>query len=250
MAIVATLEDAFKQIGLANARSFKIVKGTKDSTNTIYPYNDEISLDDNIEAARKAMSTEIGNQYTILTYKANAARSTSQKTFSMQDNAEQYGIGGFPAQQPAVAAAASEESIQRMIDAAVSSVRNEYDRKEIERMRHDLDEERREFQRKEESFIGVLVNKFAPVIDRYVDHISGGRRGGLAVAGIESDETGDDDMMNVTEADIDAADEALEDLLTRWANADEDWRVLLEKVVALAESKAPMYTMAKQMLMK
>lgn len=145
-----------------------------------------------------------------------------------------------------------EDKIAARIEA---KIRAEYEKKEYEKLRHDLDEERKRFEDEKASAMGALVHYFAPIGQAFL----GQRR---MVAGVDAQEPvhaapiipdgGAQENAEEQEQEIFTEEESdkLFDLMARFKKAEPDYLKLITRVVEMAESGDATYTMAKGFLLK
>lgn len=142
-----------------------------------------------------------------------------------------------------------EDKIAERIEA---KLRAEYERKEYERLRKELDEDKRRFEDEKASAMGALAHYFAPIGQALL----GQRR---MVAGVDANEpvhaapiipeTEDDQEQEQSPFTDEEADQLFA-LMARFKKAEPDYLKLITRVVEMAESGDGTYTMAKGFLLK
>ena len=162
------------------------------------------------------------------------------------ENAQQIS-GGFAMQQPM-----DESAIEKRIEARL---RAEMERKEYERLRADLDRERKEFEEEKQSALGALTHYFAPIGRTLLQN-----RGLLRnVAGVDAEAPVVAQPIHAAEEPehpeepspfTDEEADKLFELLARFKKAEPEYMRLLKAVVTMAESGDATYTMAKGFLLK
>lgn len=147
-------------------------------------------------------------------------------------------------------------------DAIIARVRKEveaeYDKKEYQRLRADLDRERKQFDADKNSAIGAMIHYFAPIGQAILS------RGGLRnVAGVDTDapvtaepvkpiERKEPETQEPKQEDVftDEESDKMYELMVRFKKVEPDYMRLIERVVEMAESGDGTYTMAKGFLLK
>ncbi len=153
--------------------------------------------------------------------------------------------------------AVDESAIEKRIEARL---RAEMERKEYERLRADLDRERKQFEEDKQSALGALTHYFAPIGRTLLQN-----RGLLRnVAGVDAEQPvvaqpimpapapqahEIEETEEVTPFTDEEADE-LFDLMARFKKVEPDYMRLIKAVVQMAESGDATYTMAKVALVK
>ena len=142
-----------------------------------------------------------------------------------------------------------EEKIAQRIEA---KLRAEYEKKEYERKREELDKERKAFEAEKASAMGALAHYFAPIGQAI---LNGGQR--RMVAGVDTQEpiranviqpiTTDQQTQEEDPFTDEEADE-LFTLMARFKKVEPEYMAMIRKVVEMAESGDATYTMAKQFL--
>lgn len=142
-----------------------------------------------------------------------------------------------------------EDKIAERIEA---KLRAEYERKEYERLRKELDEDKRRFEDEKASAMGALAHYFAPIGQALFSQ----RR---MVAGVDANEpvhaapiipeTEDDQEQEQSPFTDEEADQLFA-LMARFKKAEPDYLKLITRVVEMAESGDGTYTMAKGFLLK
>ena len=150
--------------------------------------------------------------------------------------------------QPMIDEAAMEKRIE-------TRLRAEYERKEYEKLRKDLDDERKRFEDEKASAMGALAHYFAPIGQALL----GQRR---MVAGVDTEEpvhaapiipeAGAEAVQEHEEESPFTDEEAdkLFDLMARFKKVEPQYMQLIEAVVAMAEKGDMTYNMAKGVLLK
>ena len=160
--------------------------------------------------------------------------------------AQTAGVGS----QPTI----DEDKIAARIEA---KIRAEYERKEYERLRKELDDDRKRFEDEKASAMGALAHYFAPVGQALL----GGQR--RMVAGVDAErpvhvapiipDGGEQEHAQEQEEDIftDEESDKLFALMARFKKIEPDnFLKLIERMVEMAESGDGTYTMAKGFLLK
>lgn len=164
----------------------------------------------------------------------------------------QQPVAGFQ-QMPQAAPMTQSEKDQLKAEIR-KEVETEWEKRRLEEERNRFEEERKNFEADKSGVIGMLVNYLAPAAKAVM--------GQSRIAGLDlphtplpieqtpseqaapSKEASAEDPFTVEEA------QKLEELLIRFKKVEPEYMVLLEKVVTMAESGDPTYSMAKQFLCK
>lgn len=159
-------------------------------------------------------------------------------------------IGSAPiAAAPVVDEAAVEARIRKQIEL-------DYERKEYENKRKQLDEELKEFRKDKESLVGLAIGYLKPLIGVLgaKTNIAGVDAQNVVAEPIHSQTATETEAEEVgtVEEDIFSEEESdkMYDLMCRFKKVELQYLELLEKVVTLAESGDATYTMAKGFLIK
>lgn len=170
-----------------------------------------------------------------------------------------YGVGA--PMQPQIDEAAIERRITEKIQA-------QYDRKEYERLRKDLDRERKEFEAQKNSAIGAIAHYFAPIGQALLAQKTGMRNvAGFADAknpvvhtariaapaapeqpNAQEPEQDPAQEQSVWDAFTEEEGEQIGALMARFKAVEPDYLKLIEAVVAMAERNDPNYGLAKKFL--
>lgn len=164
---------------------------------------------------------------------------------------EQLPASGIGMAQQVASATIDADALRKQIRAEMEA---EWDKREYKRLREELDKERKEFNAEKNSAIGLLTNYLAPVAKGLLER----RR----VAGLDADEDvhaprivptnqpQEQQEPEQNEIFSDEESDKLFELMARFKKVEPDYLTMIEKVVAMAESGANAYTMAKDFLMK
>lgn len=146
-----------------------------------------------------------------------------------------------------------EDKIAARIEA---KIRAEYEKKEYERLRKELDDDRKRFEDEKASAMGALAHYFAPIGQALL----GSRR---MVAGVDTERPvhaapivaeehaeEPDDEKQEEEIFTEEESDKLFELMARFKKVEPDYLKLITRVVEMAESGDVMYTTAKGILLK
>ena len=146
-----------------------------------------------------------------------------------------------------------EDKVAARIEA---KIRAEYEKKEYERLRKELDDDRKRFEDEKASAMGALAHYFAPIGQALL----GSRR---MVAGVDTERPvhaapivaeehaeEPDDEKQEEEIFTEEESDKLFELMARFKKAEPDYLKLITRVVEMAESGDGTYTMAKGLLLK
>ena len=158
------------------------------------------------------------------------------------------GIGYPMMPAPAPAPAIDEEKLRASIKAELQA---EFDRREYERLRAELDKERKEFEAQQNSAMGAITHYLAPIGQALLQ-----RNNLRAVAGVDTESPVNVQPMIPTQApaedpqDLFTDEEAdkINDLITRWKVVEPEYLGFLEKIVVMAETGDKNYQLAKQFI--
>lgn len=144
-------------------------------------------------------------------------------------------------------------------------VQNEFDkerlnieRKELEQLKKSLQDERKEFERKQDGVIGALVHYFTPVVQQLAGKLAPTLQKGTVLAGLDANEDIEVAKIKAQEQNEEAenpfTDEEAEEMLSlmiQFQKAEPDnWLILLRKMVQLAKENDKTYQMAKSVLLQ
>lgn len=202
-------------------------------------------LPDKIAMTEKYLRQEGGHAYAAgATTNAKDDLNTTVEIRLAAEVQPTAGVGYMPA--------IDEDAIEKRIEARL---RAEYERREYEKLRKDLDEERKRFEDEKASAMGALAHYFAPIGQALL----GQRR---MVAGVDAQEPvhaapiipdgGAQENAEEQEQEIFTEEESdkLFELMARFKKAEPDYLKLITRVVEMAESGDATYTMAKGFLLK
>ena len=157
-------------------------------------------------------------------------------------------VNGAGMMQPAMP---DEDAIARRVEA---KLRAEYEKKEYEKLRADLDKERAAFEAEKASALGALAHYFAPIGQAIL-----GQQQHRLVAGVDTEEPvhakpivpeqPETEEQEETSPFTDEEADKLFELMARFKAVEPDYMKLIEAVVKMAESGNPMYGMAKKSLL-
>lgn len=241
--MIANVENTIEWLRLNGLKYF--VVQLKDTDNTkVFESDDGKGFEDNISIFRQIMNVSYGSRFLIKA--ADSKESKRGKYF------EEFKNSTEPA--PAVGSTSPQLGIYGTndVETIVQKRIEEYEAKqELKRIKEERDDYKKEAERRQTiseqfmettlPYIGViaqhLMTKLIPV------------KAPIALAGIET--TNEQTNMQNTESEITLTDDQndrVETALQTWAKADPDFISLLEKIATMAETKDPMYNMAKSML--
>lgn len=237
--------------------------------NKVFMYDEEKSLDENRILCERALNRFAGDVLYIVGWRTPKGRTGGYSATILysgnnaQPETTQQRVSGFGGLY-----GFDDEGRRLLVADITNQVRNEYDRREIQNLQRQLEEERkafrderREFEKEKLGAIGILVDKFAP----YLKAVAG--KHGLElpkVAGIDADtdveaarihpaqqaqQPGDASDEEQGEAFSDTEADELLALMTRFKSVEQDYLQLLKAVVEMAESGDKRYLMAKQFLL-
>ncbi len=230
-------DNAIEMIRINELENFEIYTGKENASTALFKSNPERDLDSNIEQARSIMRSCHGDYFTLVSWRGN--NKTVNKFRFVFDNLIHTSVGSSSGTATPATVGVPSELVDQQIQAAIDRLQLDYERKDIDRRENDLRDRERDFERNRDSVLGRIMNVVGGVINQYPQ---------LAVAGIPE---GDDAPSEATTLAAEPTDDAtahLEQLLSRWAEVDPDWLQLLEKIVNMATSQDPKYTIAKSML--
>jgi hypothetical protein len=222
---------------------------TKDGENSfIFRTADDEPLETRFNRFRNVMALSTGNRFLIIGKKGrNDAKGNFYEEFSNSDHNNQYSaIGSVGSTIPDGYISRNEvENILAKERLALKMERLEKELSEMKEKNKQLEQPINEFLRQLAPFatpvISGLVGKFIP----------GAIPPGLGALTTDQHTHTllDNDNMQEQQGLSTAEQNRLENALTTWSNADNDWLPLLEKVAQLAASGDNTYNMAKQMLL-
>lgn len=218
-----------------------------DSNN--YPSDQE----DKLAMTEKYLRMSGGSAYAAGAPSSATSDLTTTCEIRLSDTQPAAGVGMV---QPIV----DEDKIAARIEA---KLRAEYERKEYERKRNELDKERKAFEEEKASAMGAIAHYFAPVGRAIL-----GNMGMPRVAGVDTEEPTyaqpihaikedaeqepEQKEQKPAEGEIFTEDEAnkLFELMARFKKVEPDYLKLIESVVVMAENGDATYNMAKGFLIK
>ena len=164
---------------------------------------------------------------------------------SSMDAAPAQSVGMIQPAQPI-----DEDKIAQRIEA---KLRAEYEKKEYERKREELDKDRKAFEAEKASAMGAIAHYFAPIGQALL----GGQR--RMVAGVDTQEpvkanviqpiTPDQQTQEEDPFTDEEADELFA-LMARFKKVEPEYMTMIHKVVEMAEAGDATYTMAKKFLLQ
>jgi hypothetical protein len=213
------------------------VERSIDSYNFVFKSDVNRPLEDNIADFEKTMNLLHSGRFLCVSGDTSSA---ARGCFEWEFIVNTPGVGNLPDREqqaaqtmpmyPQVAGYIPKEELDSKLDMLEKKLMIDFERKQFEQDKKALDEERREFDRRQSNVFDVAIAKLGDVLDPYLN-----RKPLAQVAGV--DEMSDEQF-----------NAALTSLLERWEAADADWFVLLQKIVALAERKDKNYNLAKSFL--
>ena len=166
-------------------------------------------------------------------------------------------ISSYPAQQPVGYAPQPAFDEEKIIARVRKEVEAEYDRKEYQRLRSELDRERKEFESEKNSAMGAIAHYFAPVGKALMQ----GKLQNVAGFGDASQPVQTQPITPIQEpeqpvqpetVELELPDEEMDrviNVINRLRKVEPRYLDLLERVAELAESGDSMYNMAKTSLL-
>ena len=142
------------------------------------------------------------------------------------------------------------------LSTVVDEIRAEYEKKEYERLRKELDDDRKRFEDEKASAMGALAHYFAPIGQallgsrRMVAGVDAERPVHAAPIVAEEHTEGPDDEKQEEEIFTEEESDKLFELMARFKKAEPDYLKLITRVVEMAESGDGAYTAAKGFLLK
>lgn len=150
----------------------------------------------------------------------------------------------------------TQQTLAEMRESLRKELQAEWDKKEYERLRKDLDRERKEFEAEKNSAIGILTNYLAPVGKALLQRnkVAGVDASAPVTAEpvqpIKSQEPAEPEQPEEESPFTDEEADKLFDLMARFKKVEPQYMQLLEAVVTMAENGDSTYTMAKGFLIK
>lgn len=143
--------------------------------------------------------------------------------------------------------ALDEDAIAKRVEA---KLRAEYERKEYEKLRADLDKERKEFEAEKQSALGAITHYFAPIGQALLQNKGLLRNvaGTDTQAPVTADPVVPIEPTTEDEPFTENEQNKLFDLMAEWKKADPDYLIYLEKIVEMAKNGDSKYTVAKSFL--
>lgn len=234
--------------------------------NNVFVFDKEKNEEENKLLCERALERFAGDVLYLVGWRTDGAKTggfsatilySNQNTQPASASVPQMPVGGLYG----VGGTVDIDSLTRDLTARI---RNEYDRAEITRLQKQLDDDRkqlrdeqRNFEREKVGTIGILVEKFAPILKAVAGKhgmdlpmVAGiDAKEDVAAARIKAVSDTTDDTEELSAFTDDEADELL-DLMSRFKAVEPDYMKLIRAVVGMAEANDSTYTMAKTFLLK
>ena len=221
----------------------------KDADNSKVFESDESGFDANAKRFRDVMELSTGSRFFI---KASEKKGVNRGNFCEEFKNISDTIPSVQGLSQTQVVGIPEDQVQQKIDNAIAGFKTtlkiealEAENKELKQTVKDHDNMTNRILTKIEPYIGTFISSVASKILPSSTPI--------AVAGLEYQAHEDVEDSEVKAADtnkIEADQQRLMIALEKWSKADPDFISLIEAVATLAETKDPMYNMAKGMLLK
>lgn len=218
-------------------------------------YYSATDMNDKLAMTEKYMRQYGGTLYGV-GFKAPSAKVDGvycEVRLSAEPQLQMTGVGFSPV--GAIDEAAIEKRITEKLEA-------QYEKREYERLRKDLDRERKEFEEQKNSALGAITHYFAPIGQALLQQKMGMRNvAGVDAerpvhvqpmipaeqpAGQQAEQPQEQEQSPFTDEEADK----LFELMARFKKAEPQYMELIEAVVKMAESGDSTYTMAKGFLVK
>ena len=224
-----------------------------NDNNNVFVYNKDKSEAENLLVCERALSRNAGDLLHITGWRTEVARNGG---FSANILYEGY-VGASQAQQSTQGVGTID--INQLKSDIRREIQNQYEEERLKRERDEYLAEKKQFESDKNGVMGLLVNYLAPVAKQLLGV------GTTSIAGVvnESPVSAPPIMAQPQSQDSELLQEEIHDsvfsedeedevykLLSRFKIVEPDYFQLLRKVVELAESGNPMYSMAKNILMK
>lgn len=229
-------------------------KGNQSNDN-VFLYNSDLTFEDNIQKTARLLDMFAGDMLYFVGWNNDKTRTNGFST-----------VIQYPQHSSAVSTSLQMNGVSGAFDreTLTSDIRrqlkNEFDQERLSRERKEFEENKREFDRKQESVVGLLVHYLAPVAQQLA-----GKLPLPKVAGIDAEEPVQAQPIHAAPSEPVAEqpapaeeEEPFEDweaeklmsLMQRFKAVEPQYIALMEKVVTMAESGDSTYTMAKNMLLQ
>lgn len=244
--MIANVENTIEWLRLNGLKYF--VVQLKDTDNTkVFESDDGKPFEDNISIFRQIMNVSYGSRFLIKA--ADSKESKRGKYFEEFKNTNEVApaVSGITQQLGIYGTNDVETIVQKRIE--------EYEAKqELKRIKEERDDYKKEAERRltiSEQFMETTLPYIGVIAQHLMTKLIP-TKAQIALAGIEQTNEQNNNM-GTTDNEITLTDDQndrVESALQTWAKSDPDFITLLEKIASMAETKDPMYAMAKTMLSK
>lgn len=236
-------------------------RNKNSDNNFAFSYNKDKSPEENMLNFESALNRHAGEVLYLTGW-----RSESAKTGGFSATVLYEARGSQPIQTAQPTAGVGSIDTETLKADIRREIKNEFDQERLARERKEFDEAKRDFEAKQNSVIGLLVNYFAPVAQQLAGKLNPMPRvAGLDATGVETEpirvkhtpeahEDPKDPAAPEAEVEVevfsDEEADKLFELLARFKKVEPNYMQLIEAVVRLAEANDATYTMAKGFLLK
>ena len=288
MAYLKSWGEVAQMLDDIGAKKFNIARrrdADAQSNDNAFMYDSDKSLEENKQVAERILQRCAGEIMYMTVWRTDAARTGGCKYAILYDSAPVQ----LPQQQVAGGAglygvAGGGVDIDKLTADIEARLQTKFERERLDRELKELRDEKREFERVKNGAIGLIVQKFSPVVDALASRVAPLPR----VAGVDAEhpvhaqvikpisehqepeageraervepESGDDlshdvritEQPEVSEQEVftDEESDELFALMARFKAVEPQYMDLLRAVVEMAENGDSTYTMAKGFLLK
>ena len=222
-----------------------------DKNNFIFAYDEEASPEENLQNLEAQLESQAGRHIWGIGWRkpnTTVGGIVCEVEYGKDDEQLAQIKRMLSGQGVGYAQPVSEEQMEaKLTEKIMMKIRLE----QMEKERKDFEKERKEFEAEKAGFIGVLIDKFGPVVSTYLQKQQLAKVAGTDVQAERITPVSDapEEEADPNELPDEEATQAYE-LLKRFRMVEPNYLQLLESVVTMAENGNQMYITAKSLLLK